>query len=186
MKTEIASQAVRIVLCFLMGLASGVLYDAFRALRRESSLRALTSVLDAFFCAAVCFSLFVIGMSAGEGSIDIAMLAFAALGFGAYMELFSNAVLSLFRRLLGLIKKPFVKVFSALSEMTKTVLAKAVYWYRNKRGGEKHEKAESSAPCSHCDYGDADLWRGNAICDGTQARQNGKRKQHAQSGDKGG
>lgn len=169
MKTSVDTQAVQISLCFLMGLASGIIYDAFRALRRESTWRVLPALLDTVFCAAVCFALFIIGMSAGEGSLSITMLAFALVGFACYMALFSNAVLGLFRRVLLRIKKilyPLKKYFSAVSQMTKTALSKAVYWLkkqlalRKKNGGATLEKTKDTDDNGHRNYGDADLWRG--------------------------
>lgn len=183
MKTSIDTQLVQIGLCWLMGFFAGFLYDAFRVLRRESDWKVLTAFLDIIFCAAVCFSLFIIGMSAGEGSLSATMLVFALIGFACYMLVLSRAVFKLFHRAFLCIKpllSPIKKSFTAVSKTTKSVFSKGVYWLKEKlaprkKDGEKaNEKTENEDNSGRRNYGDPDLWSSQPAFGNSTAAQGGR------------
>lgn len=161
MKVSIVSQLVQILSAWLLGFASGFLYDGFRVLRRESGKKALAAFLDVLFCVSVCLALFVAGMSAGEGSLSIAMIAFLLLGFMCYVFLLSGAVFGFLSRLFAKIKplfSPLKKISDVLKKTTESAAKKALHWLMNKHGGKESEKTEEKSAGGHCDYGDPRLW----------------------------
>lgn len=168
---------MQICLCWLLGLASGFLYDAFKVLRRESKGKALSSFLDALFCFIVCFALFIAGMGTGEGSLGLFMLGFAFIGFCCYMFLLSDRVFGLLRRIFSIIKSrvaavcsPLRKNFENFKKMVKKLFSKIAEWFRIKsifaqgtkrkqKSGEKSNGEEKSEyNCGHRNYGDDSLW----------------------------
>lgn len=165
MKISISSQLVQIALSWLLGLASGFLYDAFRVIRRESSAKALAAFLDTLFCLIVCFALFVAGMDAGEGSLGLFMLIFAFIGFCCYMLLLSDRVFSFLHRtfckLKAYIKKilsPVKKAFASIEKKLKNIFSE-IGGRAKKRGGQNNAQEKTGHNSGYCDYGDDGLWR---------------------------
>lgn len=164
MKISISSQLVQIALSWLLGLASGFLYDAFRVIRRESSAKALAAFLDTLFCLIVCFALFVAGMDAGEGSLGLFMLIFAFIGFCCYMLLLSDRVFSLLHRafckLKAIVKKalsPIGKVLGFLKKKLKNIFSE-IGGRIEKRGGQDNAQEKTGHNSGYCNYGDDSLW----------------------------
>ena len=161
MKVSIISQLVQILSAWLLGFASGFLYDGFRVLRRESGSKALSALLDILFGVSVCLALFIAGMSAGEGSLSLAMMVFLLLGFLCYVFALSGAVFGFLSRLFAKIKPiflPLKKISAGLKKTTESAAKKALYWLENKRGGKESEKTEEKSAGGHSDYGDPRLW----------------------------
>ena len=164
MKISILSQLMQIVLSGLLGFAFGFLYDTFKVLRRNSGGKAFSAFMDALFCITVCFALFITGMSAGEGSIDLAMLIFAGIGFCGYILLLSDRVFSSLHRAFGIIKQVLAKVFSPIEKILKKLFSKAGDAFkqrkaqRHKHGGQRDAKEKNDCDCRSCNYGDDSLW----------------------------
>lgn len=167
MKISILSQFMQIALSWFLGLASGFLYDAFKVLRRESSAKALSAFLDTLFCLIVCFGLFVAGMSVGDGSLGLAMLAFAFVGFCSYMFLLSDRVFAflhcIFCKLKSGIAKislPLRKKLKCFSSKTRDELKTMRQSIKRKQKTERKtdgtEKREHNS--GYCNYGDDSLW----------------------------
>lgn len=170
---------MQIALCWLLGVGSGLLYDAFKVLRRDSGKKALSAFLDTLFCLMVCFALFVAGMSAGEGSLGLAMLAFAIIGFVCYMLFLSDRIFGLLRKafgkfkaLIALVLLPIRKVFVKISKMIINLFSRVRNWIKIRRsaveqsvarkqnsGGKIIEEGEDKHRGRHCDYSDDSLWR---------------------------
>lgn len=178
MKISILSQLMQIALSLLLGFSSGFLYDTFKVLRRNSGGKAFSAFMDALFCLVVCFALFVMGMSAGEGSLDLAMFVFAFAGFGCYMLLLSDRVFASLHRAFGKIKSGIAKAFSPieivinkLAETAKMLFSKIIDRFRiksifmrgtarkRKLGGNPDGEGKSEHNSGHCNYGDDSLWR---------------------------
>lgn len=177
MKTHISTQLMQIALSWLIGLASGFLYDAFKVLRRESGAKALSAFLDALFCLIVCFALFTAGMSAGEGRVGLTIPVFALTGFACYMCLLSDTVFSTLRRVfrklkacIGKVVSPIGKIIRALKKRLRSTFSKSAKWLktesaagkcriRKRKAGGKADGAEKNKHDSgYCDYGDDSLW----------------------------
>lgn len=177
MKTSISTQLMQICLCWLLGLASGFLYDAFKVLRRQSKGKAHSSFLDALFCFIVCFVLFIAGMDAGEGSLGFFMLVFALVGFFCYMFLLSDSVFRLLHRIFSIIKSrvaalcsPIRKNLRNLKKMVKKLFSNITEWFRmknifeqrkkqkQKSGGKSNGEEKNIYNSGHCNYGDDNLW----------------------------
>ena len=164
MKISISSQLVQIALSWLLGLASGFLYDAFRVIRRESSAKALAAFLDTLFCLIVCFALFVAGMDAGEGSLGLFMLIFAFIGFCCYMLLLSDRVFSFLHRafckLKAIVRKvfsPIEKIFNYLGKKLKNIFSELSTKIK-KCGGQNHVQEKIGYNSGYCNYSDDSLW----------------------------
>ena len=177
MKTNISTQLMQIALSWLIGLASGFLYDAFKVLRRESSAKALSAFLDALFCLIVCFALFTAGMSAGEGRVGLTIPVFALTGFACYMCFLSDTVFSTLRRVfrklkacIGKVISPIGKIIRALKKKLKSGFSKTADWVENRRavgkprirkqkaGGKSDGAEKNKHDSGYCDYGDDSLW----------------------------
>lgn len=165
MKISILTQLTQICLCWLMGMAAGFVYDAFKVLRRESGVKALAAFLDALFCIAVCFAMFVIGMSAGKGSIGISMITFALLGFACYVVILSGSIYKILKRafrglrsVLSAIFLPFRKIRDKLAETTESARGAVVQWLKRKREDKSSENAETEHSGAYRNYGDDDIW----------------------------
>lgn len=177
MKISILSQLTQIAMSCLLGGSFGFLYDTFKVFRREGSRKSYSAFMDALFCIIVCFALFVMGMSVGEGSLDLAMLAFTAVGFCAYIYLLSDRVFAFLQQMFGKIKRAFEKAFSPLEKILKKIaeMAKKLFsnigdWFRIRnilkqinvlkrdRGGQPDGEEKNSGNCGACNYGDDSLW----------------------------
>ncbi len=130
MEIDVSRQLLQIGVSWLTGFASGLVYDIFRVLRRR--LKA-SSLFDGLFCLAVLFALFTLGMSAGEGSLHIFMLAFFCLGFASYMLLLSDVVLALLNKIAQLIAAlfaPMLLIMKKTGAVVKKLFSNAGNWFK--------------------------------------------------------
>lgn len=142
MEIDVSRQLLQIGVSWLTGFASGLAYDVFRVLRRR--LKA-SSLFDGLFCLAVLFALFTLGMSAGEGSLHIFMLAFFCLGFASYMLLLSDVVLTVLNKIMQAIAvlcAPILLIMKKISSIAKKLFSKAGNWFKlraqkKRKGKEK-------------------------------------------------
>ena len=107
MELEVKRQLLQLVAAYAAGLGLGVIYDVLRAIRRRLGLNWF---FDLLFVGALGFVLFTLGMSVGDGELNLFMAGFAALGFYTYMRLLSRLFLPVFAAftgLLALILRPF-------------------------------------------------------------------------------
>ena len=150
MELQVSSQLFQLLVSLLTGMASGIVYDVFRVMRRR--LKA-SAVLDALFWIVILFALFTLGMDIGGGSLHIFMLAFAALGFGVYMLLFSKFVFAFFSRIADLaaaalspVKKLAKKVLQVAGILISKAKARVKIEKKPKRKGrnEADEKIEGN------------------------------------------
>lgn len=105
MAEAVKEQLIRLAASFAAGAVTGLVYDVFRTARRLLNSRIADAVLDALFWALTFLALFTLGMDAGAGALHIEMLAFACLGFAAYMITFSDTVMKFMQSGTYLIEK---------------------------------------------------------------------------------
>lgn len=94
MEQDVALQALRLALAFVLGAALGICYDFVRPLRRRSG-RVGAAVLDVVFALASGAAAFAFAMGAGSGKMGIWELAATLVGFAGYMHTLSDAVFAL-------------------------------------------------------------------------------------------
>jgi hypothetical protein len=92
-------QIKQMALSLAAGGAIGLLYDMTRAGRQRMKGLFLRELADALFALAAAFLLFWLGMGPGQGALMWFMTAFAALGFAAYMTVFSRIMLPVFHKM---------------------------------------------------------------------------------------
>lgn len=95
MELVVSKQVCQLCTSWLAGIALGLIYDIMRVIRQRLNVNA---VFDGLFCMAVFFTLFALGMGAGEGSLNVFMLVFFALGITVYMLTLSKTVLTVIRK----------------------------------------------------------------------------------------
>lgn len=94
MEQDVALQALRLALAFVLGAALGICYDLIRPLRRRSG-RVGAAALDVVFALASGAAVFAFAMGAGSGKMGIWELAASLTGFAGYMHTLSDAVFAL-------------------------------------------------------------------------------------------
>lgn len=115
MELYISRQLVQLVCSFALGFGIGLAYDLLRILRRRLGADALFDALFWFCC---LLALFTLGMDMGEGSLHIFMLAFAIIGFAAYMLLISGFTMVILDKTADMVSralspvKKYGKIFS--------------------------------------------------------------------------
>ncbi len=72
---------------FILGLALGVIYDAFRFLRLLFNNKAVSFVIDFVFCAAFALSFFILLLGFNNGIVRV--LYFTPLFFGFFLYVFT-------------------------------------------------------------------------------------------------
>ncbi len=157
MELSVKYQLFQLACSWLAGLASGVIYDLFRVLRRRVKASAMFDVL---FWFAMLLILFTLGMDVGEGSLHIFMLAFTALGFVSYMILFSAAVFALFNKIAQLIEavlSPVKKLLEKFLQVVKNLFSKAKSRFRMKITTDRkgRRKAFEELPRNNGDNSDS-------------------------------
>ena len=86
----------------LLGAGAGLLYDALRALRRQTGCgRAMTAMLDAVFWLVLSAAVFRFGLVFAPGQARFFVLAGAFCGAGLYFAALSGAVLAVFAAVLS-------------------------------------------------------------------------------------
>ena len=86
----------------LLGAGAGLLYDALRALRRQTGCGcAMTAVLDAVFWLVLSAAVFRFGLVFAPGQARFFVLAGAFCGAGLYFTALSGAVLAVFAAVLS-------------------------------------------------------------------------------------
>jgi len=91
MELSFARQITEAAATLLAGLALGLLYEIFAALRRRSPAPVGWG-LDALYCGVFAFSLFLIGMGPGRGTLRLYMPPLALAGAALWEALFGAAV----------------------------------------------------------------------------------------------
>ena len=177
MELEVKRQLLQLVAAYAAGLGLGVIYDVLRAIRRRLGLNWF---FDLLFAGALGFVLCTLGMSVGDGELNLFMAGFAALGFYTYMRLLSRLFLpafAAFTGLLALILRPFRIVGKFFADQAKNVFSNCRAWFTMKRksdrdsGGDAIE-AEAAYDRRGGDCGAADIC-GVESCgdDGRSARR---------------
>ena len=103
MELPIALQALQFLQGAGLGLAAGLCYDLFRALRRLR--RSLTPVLDLLFCLLLFLALLLMILYGGRGELHLFMLLAVGLGMLFWFLTFSRPILYLLDRLLHLLAR---------------------------------------------------------------------------------
>ncbi len=157
MELSVKYQLFQLACSCLVGLASGVIYDFFRVLRRRLKAAAM---LDGLFWIAMLLTLFTLGMDIGEGSLHIFMLAFTVLGFASYMILFSSAILTLFNKIAELIEallRPVRKLSGKFLQVVKNLFSKAKSRFRIKTTKDRkgRRKTVEEVPRNNGDNSDS-------------------------------
>ncbi|MDR2530971.1 MAG: spore cortex biosynthesis protein YabQ [Oscillospiraceae bacterium] len=118
MEIKLTTQAMEAAYAFLMGIASGVLYDVLSVFRRmtKGTLRktVIAGVLDAAYCTVCALGFFMLGFGPGGGRLRFTLLLFVAPGIALYMLIFSKLVtkglyslLKIIRRIIQWCLRPF-------------------------------------------------------------------------------
>lgn len=71
MELSLSAQAVQAVYSLLSGALLGFGYDLVRALRRSAARKSTRAALDALYCIAAGFSLFVFALGPGDGRPEV-------------------------------------------------------------------------------------------------------------------
>lgn len=100
MELYVSRQLLQLLCSASVGMGIGLVYDLFRILRRRLKADALFDILFWLCCLA---ALFTLGMDMGGGALHIFMLAFAALGFSAYMLTLSTPVMDVLDKIASII-----------------------------------------------------------------------------------
>ena len=93
MELPVSQQMLQLLAAFALGAALGLLFDAFRVLRRRARAAWMRALLDVLYSAAALFALFTFGMVSGAGQVRLFMLAAVAAGCACYGAFASAACL---------------------------------------------------------------------------------------------
>ena len=105
MKITVLEQVYALLGAALIGVGTGLLYDALRAVRRSLGRPILSGILDLLFWLAVTAALFLWSVRAGRGQVHISLCLALFLGAVLYFRLLSPLFYSVFTRLMGLLRK---------------------------------------------------------------------------------
>lgn len=147
MRISVPDQLLDAGLSLALGMAAGVLYDFFRAIRyrlRSKFITTLTDILFWFICAV---ALFCLGMTAGGGKQRIFMTILAFLGGTLYFITLSRFILALCKKLVDLIalflfcvSRPAVWIAQIVKKMIlfiKKLFISSKLWYKIRCGNVK-------------------------------------------------
>lgn len=156
MELYISRQLFQLICSALAGFGIGLAYDVFRILRRRLKTDAMFDALFWLCCLSVLFTL---GMDIGGGALHIFMLAFAILGFAAYMLALSEYVMVLLNKAAQIISRalsPVKKLFKFFSKVVKKFFSNIRDWFtmikkkRNRsRSGQNEEDIDSGGDRAH-------------------------------------
>ena len=93
MELPVSQQMLQLLAAFALGAGLGLLFDAFRVLRRRARAAWMRALLDVLYSAAALFALFTFGMVSGAGQVRLFMLAAVAAGCACYGAFASAACL---------------------------------------------------------------------------------------------
>lgn len=112
MAAQLDKQALALALALLLGVLTGVCYDFFRPLRRNSG-KLWAAVQDVLFCLVAGGGLFIFAMGADNGRMGLWELTAVLIGFLLYMHTLSGPILAFFTVLFRGIKRAadFGKIF---------------------------------------------------------------------------
>ena len=135
------------LLSVLLGVALGLLYDLFRAVRVVfPHNKAFTAVEDVIYAALVCFSAFVFATG-----LTGKLRGFTVFGMfaGFTLEHFAvgNPVMLLLRKLVGVLKRRFIKplgeIIHKIGQKTKVSFVKNhINLFKNKKNQQKPLKVD--------------------------------------------
>ena len=140
MELYVSRQLLQLICSAAVGIGIGLIYDIFRILRR--CLKA-DAVFDVMFWLCCLMALFTLGMDIGEGSLHIFMLAFAVLGFAAYMLLLSTPVMTVLYKIAHIVSlalSPLKKIIKIFSEVVKKLFSNIRAWYTMVKNSRKRSK----------------------------------------------
>jgi uncharacterized membrane protein YeaQ/YmgE (transglycosylase-associated protein family) len=133
-ENPISGQILQAASTLLVGLALGLVYDLFRAVRMRTGTLAGV-VCDVSFCVVTAAALFLLGMGPGRGELRLYMMAVAFIGAMAYFALFGRYVRRYTARFFALMGKavailciPMAKlrmVFKKFSQISKNIFSSA-------------------------------------------------------------
>lgn len=124
MAAELDKQALALALALVLGVLTGVCYDFFRPLRRESG-RVSAALQDALFCMIAGGGLFLFAMGADNGRMGVWELTAVLIGFLLYMHTLSAPILAFFTAVLRALQK--VMGFCKKNLKKSAVLAKKFF-----------------------------------------------------------
>jgi len=101
MELSIFFQIYQASFALLTGMAAGVVYDWFKAMRRQVNSRGFTAVADVLFWLILAIALFAQVMVAGRGEVRIFMLVAATIGAILYFWALSAYILKIFEKCLN-------------------------------------------------------------------------------------
>lgn len=104
MAAALDKQALALALALVLGILTGVCYDFFRPLRRESG-RVSAAIQDALFCIIAGGGLFLFAMGADNGRMGVWELTAVLIGFLLYMHTLSAPILAFFTLAFHFLKK---------------------------------------------------------------------------------
>ena len=114
MHVDLAQQLTQAGAAFVLGLASGLLYDIVRILRRRVKSFFFAAVCDGAFWRC-CFSvLYLLGLSIGDGQQRGFLSVFAVLGGAAYLSIISRFLLPIMEGICRFIVKILAFILSPL------------------------------------------------------------------------
>ena len=113
---SLASQTRGFLLSLGFGFIMGIFYDLFRIIRIIISKGKLATIIsDILYCIFLCFSLFLFCLTVNEGEIRVYLLLGASAGFCVYYFSLGAIVFSFSERIIGFIKKLFLRIFKIVS-----------------------------------------------------------------------
>lgn len=147
MAAALDKQALALALALVQGILTGVCYDFFRPLRRESG-RIAAALQDALFCLIAGGGLFLFAMGADNGRMGVWELTAVLIGFLLYMHTLSAPILAFFTLVLHFLQKVMgscEKILKKSALLAKKFFKKAVECFiikkEDRRGGEKEPDA---------------------------------------------
>ena len=113
---SLAQQTRGFLLSLGFGFIMGIFYDLFRIIRISISRgKVATIISDILYCIFLCFALFLFCLTINEGEIRLYLLLGAGAGFCVYYFSLGVIVFSLNEKIIGFIKKVFLRIFKILS-----------------------------------------------------------------------
>ena len=119
MELSLSAQAVQAVYSLLSGALLGFGYDLVRALRHSAARKSSRAALDALYCIAAGFSLFVFALGPGDGRLRWFMLCCLGAGLAAYLLTLSRPICLFLYKLVNNLGKVLSKAADKLSIIRK-------------------------------------------------------------------
>ena len=130
MELPVSLQAAQAAFSLLAGAALGLGFDLCRALRSLPGGKLLRGALDAAFCLAAGFFVFVFALERGEGRLRGFMLCCMGAGWGVYLLTLSPPLLAFLRRLVKSLGKLLSKAGEKLGTIRKIKKIEKKYLFK--------------------------------------------------------